>query len=181
MVPTRAARCRALLPGGFLGLCLCCAGLWLLALPALADAEPPACPEATLEVSEEMPQPEREVRELRNDLRLVCGVLIEQASESLAALQALAAGQKQAHEDSAQLHADLTAEGGLPSKIVGQTAALQVAAPEGGLPVSSPLETAELTAAVQSNSETLDSNLWALAGVAAGFGFLWVLRKLVLS
>jgi hypothetical protein len=127
-----------------------------------------------------MPQPEREVRELRNDLRSVCAVERAQAAEVLLLLEALVKGQGQAHEDSEQLHADLTPKGGLPTALSSQAQPVQVSAPEGGLPVSSPDETAELSAAVLQDSETQNSNVWAIAGLLTGFGFLWVLRKVAL-
>jgi hypothetical protein len=165
---------RVLLPG-LLGLCLCGAFLAFGSLPALA-AEP--CPPAGLVIEEEMPQPEREIRALRNDGREFCSVEIERFAIVVARLEGVEAVLSTLHGDLVTLHGDLSASEGLPVRSESQSGPVQVEAPAGVL-VTNPTDVEPVQQAVVENSETLDSNLWAIAGLVAGFALLAVVYKLV--
>jgi hypothetical protein len=162
-------------------LCFCWACLALCDLPSLASAEgpPPPCPGPVLEIEEEMPQPDREVRGLRNDLRESCTALDGRLQQLLDALGKGNAAAEVLEVKLAQLHADLTGEAGLPVRVEGQAGPIATTVGEGTVAVSNPTDVAGLEAAQHETSETFDSNLWAVFGMVVGFGALAVIWKLV--
>lgn len=141
----------------------------------------------------EMAQPEREVRELRNDLASFCAVVKEgqestdvALAESLSELKAVASHTSglpalltQLDLDLVQLHQDATAAGGVPVSIAGQSAPVGVEAPE-GFEVSNPPNVAAVQAAVKEGTETANQNVWAALGMIAGaigIAFIWRLVR----
>lgn len=177
---TAPARGRVL-PGCLSGLCFCWAVLCLGSLPALAHAEgpPPPCPGPVLEIEEEMPQPEREVRGLRNDLREACATLDARLVQVLEATGKGNVVGEVLETQLGEIDADLTPEKGLPTMVVGQAGPIATTVGEGTVAVSNPTDVTGVQTAVESNSETFVSNVWAIAGLLVGFALLAVIYKLV--
>lgn len=176
------------LPGCLFALCFCWAVVVDGALPALARAEgpPPPCPGPVLEISEEMPQPDREVRGLRNDLREACATLdgrlaeavdvLGQVHSQLEALHGITANLQTVQQQ--QVEVDEESRGHLKDAADRLGATLVVESP-GGVEVSNPTDVAGVEAAVQQDSETFNSTSWAIFGLIVGFGALAVVYKLV--
>lgn len=162
-------------------LCFCWACLALCDLPSLASADgpPPPCPGPVLEIEEEMPQPERETRGLRNDLRETCLALDGRLQQLLEAIGKGNTTAEMLEVKLAELHADLTPEGGLPARIVSQAGPVATTVGEGTVAVSNPTDVSGLEAAQHESSETFDTNLWAVFGMVVGFAVLGVFWKLV--
>ena len=169
------------LHGCLSALCFCWAVVFSCGLPSLASAEgpPPPCPGPLLEIEEEMPQPEREVRGLRNDVREACSTLDARLVQLLEALGKGNVLAEVLEKQLAEIHADLTPEKGLRTTVVGQAAPLEAKVVEGSVSVANPTDVTGVQAAVEDNSETFNSNAWAIAGLFVGFGLLVVIWKLV--
>ncbi len=171
-------RCRVL-RRGFSLLCFVWAGLALCGLPSLASAEPlAACPGSALEIEEEMPQPEREVRGLRNDLRDSCAALSDRLDQVSARLQSIETAEGNVLTALDQVHDDLNLPGGLPTRFVGQDSSFEAVLPD-GVEVTNPPDVGSVQAAVDAGTETSNQNAWAILGVALGFGVLVWLYKVV--
>jgi hypothetical protein len=162
-------------------LCFCWASLFLGCLPAVAGAEgpPPPCPGPALEIPEELGQPEREVRGLRNDLREACAALDGRLSQLLESLGKGNVIGEVLEVRLAQLHTDLTGEEGLPIRFLGQAGPVETKVGEGSVAVTNPTDVSGVEAAVDDNSQTFVSNTWAIFGLVLGFALLAVLFKLV--
>lgn len=128
-----------------------------------------------------MAQPEREVRGLRNDLRVACEALAGRVGgvasqlvvdgEALAELAPL-------RSDVDALVADVGGEGGLGVRLLGQVAPLETV-PSSGARDDSEGDFTSLEAAVLQSTETTNSDLWGLAGLFTGFLTLVALFKVV--
>jgi hypothetical protein len=169
------------LPGCLSALCFCWAFLGLCGLPSLASAEGPLppCPGPALEIEEEMPQPEREVRGLRNDVREACATLDARLVQLLEAVGKGNVIGEVLEVKLAQLHTDLSPESGLAIRFLGQAGPVETKVAEGTVAVSNPTDVAGVEAAVQDNSETFNSTTWAIFGMVVGFALLAVIFKLV--
>jgi hypothetical protein len=132
-----------------------------------------------------MAQPEREVRGLRNDLRVSCEALygrvggvsaqlaevVDADGHLLEALQDVRGG-----ED--DLVAALAPVGGLGVRLLGQVSPLETLPTEGSQSESDD-SFASLEAAVVSNTETANSDMWGIAGFFVGIFALFGVYKLV--
>lgn len=179
---------------------LCVVGAVLLygGLPALAHAEeseseppPRSCPAGELPL-EEVSQPEREVRELRNDLAEVCEALRDRIDLLLLAVEAQATTLESIDSGVSDLapllvsvesavdrvHGDLTAEEGVGVQLLSQVAPVEVVAPE-GVEISNPPDVAAVEASVREGTDTSNQNTWAVVGLLVGFGLLAVIYKVV--
>jgi hypothetical protein len=169
------------LHGCLFALCFCWAVVSHGYLPALASAEgpPPPCPGPALEIPEEMPQPESEVRGLRNDLREACAALdgrLVQLLESLGKGNVLVEG---VDGKLLQIDGRFTSEAGLPIRIATQAGPVETTVAEGSVAVANPTDVAGVEDAVVQNSETFNSTTWAIFGLVVGFGLLAAIFKLV--
>lgn len=182
MVRQTATRRGFGVPGGLLAVCFCGAVFAIGGLPSLAHAdEPPACPGPALEIPDEMAQPERELRGLRNDLRDSCAALAvrlahvgEMSEGTYSALDSVIARLDLVRED-------LNGGPGIRARIVGQEGGpieTVSSASSGGESVTvSNLEGVEN--AVVQDAETVNAALWGIAGLFCGFLLLGVLFKVV--
>ena len=176
------------LPGCLSALCFCWAVLFLGGLPALASAEgpPPPCPGPVLEIPEEMPQPDREVRGLRNDARESCATLDARLAEVVEVLvqldgrveelRGIAGNMQTIQQEQAEFDNDSAEQLHLVAERLTSTLIVE---PAGGIEVSNPTNVAGVEDAVLQNSETSNSNIWAIFGMVVGFGLLAALYKLV--
>jgi len=168
--------------GRLFALCICWAVFSLGSLPALAHADEPACFGSALEIPEEMPQPEREIRGLRNDLREACTAQREQLERAVTVLEGVNNDADEIRDAVKQLHDDLTPGGGVPVSIAGQTGAVEVfESGEGGGPAENVHvnNLGGVEEAVVSDSETVNQALWGIAGLFVGFLLLGVIYKVV--
>ncbi len=143
------------------------------------------CPGPVLEVPEEMAQPEREVRGLRNDLREVCAIdaaglerLIGLAEGLKGVAEAVKDDDDEVRVELRQVHEDLTAAAGVPVAIAGQRAPLETV-PSSSAESASEDDFAAVEQAVLTDAETGNSNMWGIAGLFCGFMTLGVLYKVV--
>jgi hypothetical protein len=104
--------------------------------------------------------------------------LAERVDKVTGELEGLEAGVANLDTDVQLLHEDLSSKTGVPVSFIGQTADVEIVAP-GGVEVSNPPDLATVKAAVDQNSETFDSNAWAIAGLFVGLGALAWIWKLV--
>lgn len=189
VVGASSSRRSGALPTRLLAVCVCGAFLFGSLLPALALAEEPpdvsSCPGAGLEIPDEMAQPEREIRGLRNDLRALCQQLLSDDLPQLARLEGIESGLQSVveadHGLGDQVHAlseQLELPDGSPVRIVGSEAVVETrsSAPTEGA-IEGNFERVEQ--AVVTGTETSNSNLWGLAGLFVGFGTLFCLYKMV--
>ena len=139
-----------------------CLALWVavFAYAALSASASEPCPPAGLEIPEEMVQPDREIRALRNDGREVCAVTVERFALLVARLEGL-------EVELGNLHVDLVAvDGHLTSTLIvkdskaEESAAAILAASEAGT-------TGQLVAATEANGNVSHSDLWFLIGSVA--------------
>lgn len=202
MVRQALPRGRGSLPPRFCAL-LCGWACCLLALPALAlgsEYEPPsigsteptpelaACPSAP-EASESEDPVVVELRDLRREQAASCAAVSARLDDARSRLwwivselvhtrelgptEATAVASKELLQ---AVKGSLTAEGGQP---VSFPEPVEVASSPGGLQVANPTDVTGVEAAVRDNSETFDSNAWAIFGVVAGFALLAFIWKLV--
>ena len=179
----------------------CWAFLWLAALPALSRADeyaPPGIgstqPSPSLTGCSELPEASEsedpvvvELRELRrdqvssceavaarvDDLRLRAWWLVTELvkSRELGPSEATLVALQEATEA-------LNSEAGLPVKVAGQAEPLisEISAP---VEVANPTDVSGVEAAIGTNTDTGNQNVWAIFGLLVGFGLLGVIWKLV--
>lgn len=174
-----------LLALGIVGACLVGS-----ALPALADAEGEyepgsGCPRTTLEVPEEMPQPDREIRGLRNDTRAFCEQSFLEGTGQLQVLEEMVGElqnqvriDQENHEIGEQLLQELGPTGEVPVVLAGQRVPVEtVLTNQAESSTEGNFEGLEQM--VLQSTETTNSDLWGIAGLFVGFLTLAAVYKLV--
>lgn len=124
-------------------------------------------------------QPEYEVRELRNDLRAACKALSDRADEVASHTAGLSSQLTTLDEDLVELHEDLTAKGGLAVAVQSLPELPAGAAAIGTVEVTKAPPDTFVQAAVNQDTETMNSAAWGIAGLFVGFLVLAVFWKLV--
>lgn len=163
--------------GGLLAVCVCGSLVVFGGLPALAHAE--GCPAEPLEIPEEMPQPEREIRGLRNDVRETCLAESAELQRIGNVLDGVNADADEIRNATQAAQALLGQEGGLPVKLAGQSAVIETTSAGGGSETVTVANLEGVENAVTQDAETVNSALWGIAGLFVGFLLLGVVFKLV--